>query len=426
MKNYPLFFKNKMILLYSNSEPVKSICRRYKVSKSTLYRWINMTNSIKMIRKHDKIEEEKVITLLNNGIPIKIISERFKICKSTLYYWQNKQVNNNTIQSNKYANDLHVIKLYRTIEILRFISPVKAMKTREKFEAIRSLSGKYNLSLLCEVFHLSKSTYYRYSNMRIPSNELRDKFLRDEILEIYRINKKRIGGTKIRRSLIERGITVSEKKVYNLMNQLHISKQTKKVNPYLKPRKNTNSKCKNILKQRFNPLEPNLVWVTDVTEIKIRSKPIYLCVIMDLFARKVIGNIVSLKNNTRLAELTFNHALTTRSNKVPVIFHSDRGSIYTSYKFRQLIQKYHITQSFSKPGYPYDNSPMESFFSQFKRESKQSIDSISTIKDYKQLVIEYIAYYNELRFHRGIGLMTPNTKEELYFKYYIKNSKPLK
>jgi len=385
-----------------------------------------MTKSIKKFKKYDENEKEKVINLLCKGIPIKIISERFKISKSTLYYWQNRQVSNNTIQANKYANDLHVIKLNKTIEILRFISQVKDMKTREKFEAIRSLSEKYNLSLLCEVFHLSKSTFYRYSNMKIPSNELRDNFLRDEILEIYRLNKKRIGGTKIRRSLIERGITVSEKKVFSLMNQLHISKQTKKVNPYLKPKKNTNSKCKNILKQRFNPIEPNLIWVTDVTEIKIRSKPVYLCIIMDLFARKVIGNIVSIKNNTRLAKLTFNHALTTRSNKVPVIFHSDRGSIYTSYKFRQLIQKYHITQSFSKPGYPYDNSPMESFFSQFKRESKQSIDSISTIKGYKQLVKEYITYYNELRFHRGIGLMTPNTKEELYFKYYIKNSKPLK
>ncbi len=204
------------------------------------------------------------------------------------------------------------------------------------------------------------------------------------------------------------------------MNNLHISKQTPKNTPYLKLKKNTNSTCKNILRQRFNPLEPNLVWVSDVTEIKIKSKPVYLCIIMDLFARKIIGHSISLKNNTKLVEKTFNHALSNRKDKLPVMFHSDRGSPYTSYQFRQTIQRYNITQSFSAPGYPYDNSPMESFFSQYKRETLQERSSISTIKAYKEFVQEYIDYYNAYRFHRGLGLLTPNKKEELYQDSHVR------
>lgn len=426
MKKYTSIFKKKMILLYTKGNSVSKLSKAYKASRSTIYRWIHHNHSLNIVSVYTKQDKENAISLYQKQVPVKQISNKLKISKSTLYVWFHLYKLNHKKTIDKYANDLHVKKLKSTIEVLKLLSPIKHLKSREKFEIIKPLSKRYSITLLCEVFNISKNTYYRYLNRKLTLNELRDNFLREEILDIYKSYRKMIGGIKIKKALNERGLRVSKRKVYQIMNELNICKQTKKTNPYLRPKKKTNSKCKNILKQRFNPLEPNLVWVSDITEVKIKSKPVYLCVIIDLFARKVIGYIISIKNNTRLTELTFKNALVTRYGTPPVMFHSDRGSNFTSYHFRQLIQKHHTTQSFSKPGYPYDNSPMESFFSQFKRETKQERDSICTIKAYRKLVKEYIDFYNEFRFHMGIGLLSPNKKEELYYNFYIKNSKPLK
>lgn len=199
------------------------------------------------------------------------------------------------------------------------------------------------------------------------------------------------------------------------MNELNISKVTPKKNPFIKPPKRTNQNCKNLLNQKFNQKEPNLVWVSDVTEIKINNKPVYLCAIMDLFSRKIIAHQVSRKNNTRLTILTMKKAINYRKT-VPNIFHNDRGVNYTSYKFQRFIRKHQISQSFSAPGYPYDNAVIESFFSSYKRETIKMMLPFSKIQDYIKMAKEYMSYYNNERFHMGIGLLTPSLKEKIHLK----------
>lgn len=410
-------FKKKMIQLYLKGEPIKSICKKYAIKKSSLYSWIQQSKQGTRKNIHKEETKQWVIQLIEKGQSIKKISKRIKISESTIYYWVSKS---SRLKEVKYSPtpiiDPYIIKLEQTNQILTLVSFIKDMSISEKYQSIRSLKNRFSITLLCKVFSLSRTTYYNHKNIKENTYELRDKLLKSTIMETYKRHKKRIGGEKIRHDLMLQGHTVSIKKVYQIMNDLNISKQVKKKNPYLKLSRNTNKNCKNILNQRFNPIAPNLVWVSDVTEVKINSKPVYLCIIMDLFARKVISHVVSRKNNTRLIVLTFNGALMYRNNSVTNMFHSDRGAQYTSYLFRALLRKYTITQSFSAPGYPYDNSPMESFFSQFKRETQSERNSIHTIKEYTALVNEYIDYYNEFRFHRGLGLLTPNKKEEMYYK----------
>ena len=199
------------------------------------------------------------------------------------------------------------------------------------------------------------------------------------------------------------------------MKDLRIEKITVKKNPYIKPTKDTNITCKNLLKQQFHQPAPNLVWVSDVTEIKINQKPVYFCAIMDLYSRKIISHQISRKNNTRLTMNTFKLAIQKRK-KVPNLFHSDRGSNYTAHKFQRLLKKHHVKQSFSNPGYPYDNAVMESFFSHYKRETIRTMLPFRKIQDYIRMVKDYILYYNNDRFHMGIGMLTPNKKERIHYK----------
>ena len=113
---------------------------------------------------------------------------------------------------------------------------------------------------------------------------------------------------------------------------------------------------KNILRQQFNAQRPNQRWVSDVTCFKLGDHYFYICVIIDLFSRKVIAHKVSKKNSTQLLTATFKMAHEERHPPSALIFHSDRGAQYTSHRFQQLLHKYNTKQSFSQPGKPHDNA----------------------------------------------------------------------
>lgn len=110
--------------------------------------------------------------------------------------------------------------------------------------------------------------------------------------------------------------------------------------------------CTNILKQNFSIQKPNLVWVSDITYIKVSGKFVYLCVIIDLFSRKVISYYVSNKADTELLIKTLISAVKKRKPVYSLIFHSDHGCQYTSKEFREARDSFNIVQSLSKKVIP--------------------------------------------------------------------------
>ena len=93
-----------------------------------------------------------------------------------------------------------------------------------------------------------------------------------------------------------------------------------------------------------------MVWVSDFTYIKVNSGWFYLCIIMDLFSRKIISWNISNKADCNLIINTFNEAYTKRNYPTGLMFHYDRGTQYTATPFRKLLDKFNVVQSFSKKG----------------------------------------------------------------------------
>ena len=138
--------------------------------------------------------------------------------------------------------------------------------------------------------------------------------------------------------------------------------------PDKQPAKNNTAEFHNRLRQKFSQKSPNLVWVSDLTYIRVAGRWHYLCVIIDLFSRKVVAWEVSEMANSKLVENTFIKAYKARGEPEGLMFHSDRGCQYTSESFRRLLDKLNVVQSFSKKGYPFDNAVAESFFKYLKQE----------------------------------------------------------
>ncbi len=130
---------------------------------------------------------------------------------------------------------------------------------------------------------------------------------------------------------------------------------------------------KDVLKLNFSAKAPNQVWVSDVTYFRVCNNTRYICVIIDLFSRKVIGYKISQKHSTQLITATFKIAYQDRKPGEDLVFHSDRGVQYTAFAFRELLKTLQITQSFSPSGRPCHNAVVESFFATLKKEELNTI-----------------------------------------------------
>ena len=176
---------------------------------------------------------------------------------------------------------------------------------------------------------------------------------------------------------------------------------------------------KNRLGRQFDQIQPNLVWVSDITYAKVGETYYFICVILDLCSRSLLSYGISDLIDTTLVMKTFDDAYNSRGKPKGLMFHSDQGVQYTAYAFRKRLKELHITQSFSTPGTPYDNSVRESFFHTLKKEAiyhhlyenPQELDAVMR---------EYIRFYNEERPHRKLNMKTPLQFETEFFKRALK------
>ena len=175
----------------------------------------------------------------------------------------------------------------------------------------------------------------------------------------------------------------------------------------------TSKKRQNRLQQQFDGSEPNRVWVSDTTQFKVKDKRYYICVIIDLFSRKVVAHGISQKHSTYLITTTLKRALENRNHPQQLMFHSDQGTQYTSKTFRNRLRVNNIVQSFSRSGRPHDNAVAEAFFSVLKRPEPYCVDFKSE-REFYDSVNNYIVFYNTKQPHGSLGYKTPERYEALY------------
>lgn len=355
-----------------------------------------------------------------NGESVSNIVKECNVPRSTVYYWIKKynDVKTEDISIRKTLDNVkrRYEKLQQICEVLKTVNCTTSSPLKEKLYELEKLHGQYSVRVLCEALEVDRGTFYNHIFRNKKKNTVYAKKkaeLSDEIKVIYEESRGLFGSDKILSVLQEKGYCVSKKTVRTLMNELGIhSFRTKAKKDFEIWEKLHESK--NVLQRKFNVEEPNIAWVSDCTQVNILKKKYYICVILDLYSRKIIAYKISAKASTQLVTSTFKLAYEKRKPDARLIFHSDRGCQYTSYAFRKLLIANNVIQSFSRPGTPYDNSVMESFFSSLKQEEIYRT-SYSSFADFKKRVDEYIVFYNSKRPHRANNYKTPKQKEEMYY-----------
>ena len=171
------------------------------------------------------------------------------------------------------------------------------------------------------------------------------------------------------------------------------------------------------MKREFHADEPNKKWLTDVTEFKYyigtEKHKVYLSAILDLYDRRIESFVIRDTNDNALVFDTFDKAVAANPDTHP-LFHSDRGFQYTNRAFHTKLERAGMTQSMSRVGKCIDNGPMEGFWGILKRERYYG-KRFTSREALVNMIEEYITYYNTGRLQRGLGVLTPLEKHELYF-----------
>lgn len=197
----------------------------------------------------------------------------------------------------------------------------------------KDVGTNHEVHTICEALDVDRGTFYNHMLRSKRGNAWFDKRRQEYcqlIRDVFDEYRQVLGAEKIRTILVQRGYQVSAEYVSRLMREMGLSSvRTTAKQEYLKLREP--ERKKNILRQQFNAQRPNQRWVRDVTCFKLGDHYFYICVIIDLFSRKVIAHKVSKKNSTQLLTATFKMAHEERHPPSGLIFHSDRGAQYTSH-----------------------------------------------------------------------------------------------
>ncbi|EIW8473882.1 IS3 family transposase [Klebsiella pneumoniae] len=289
------------------------------------------------------------------------------------------------------------------------------VRLAERFTIVARLSDNHTVVSLCSALEIHRSSYRYWRKRRDMVNPVHVR-LCSEIRRAWNQSRGSAGARTLADMLTQNGVPMSRYRAGRLMKYLNLSSCQPGKHQYKNARQ-AHTCLPNLLERQFAVSGPDRVWCGDITYIWAGNHWCYLAVVMDLFARRVIGWSLSVHADTALISSALRMAYETRGQPRDVMFHSDQGSQYTGLKYQQLLWRYRIKQSVSRRGNCWDNSPMERFFRSLKTEWVP-MDGYAGKDEARQQINDYILnYYNSVRPHHYNGGLTPEESENRYHFY---------
>lgn len=252
---------------------------------------------------------------------------------------------------------------------------------------------------------ISRSSYYSFTVRKQSKRNIENELLLMKIKTIFAESKRRYGSPRITAELRSQGIITGKNRIARIMKENHIAVKCRHKRHYTKTVVKQNNT--DLVERRFNPVIKNRIWASDITYIRTKEGWKYLSVVMDLYSRMIVGWKVNNSQNESIILHTVEKALTYRNPDSGLIFHSDRGTQYSSERVKQILQSNGIQQSMGAKGTCYDNAVLESFFSTLKRELIYR-EKYQDMDDLQKSLFEYIEiFYNRQRKHSTLGYLSP-------------------
>ena len=265
----------------------------------------------------------EVIKRYQNGESILALRQELCIAQSTIYHWRKEYYSIKTANRTYTPKEFDAIsrrleKLEHEMEIIKqsgYIADVPLQKKLSVLESIyRQADNTYSVHELCEALDIARGTFYNYIFRRADHSKREEAQveLMRLVQQVFDDSSQRFGAEKIRVTLTESGVCVSTKRIAAIMRELGL--QSVRPDAKKQYKKQQQYKKQNLLERQFTAEHPNQIWVSDITYFKVNDYWVYLCVILDLFSRKIVGYRVSRNASTNLVTSTFRTAFRERGN----------------------------------------------------------------------------------------------------------------
>jgi putative transposase len=280
---------------------------------------------------------------------------------------------------------------------------------------MKEMRLQYPVPLMSRVFDVSASGYYAWFK-RPPSRRSQEETrLEVEIKAAHTRTRQTCGPERLQHDLAEHGVQAGVCRIKRIRKKLGIRcKQTKKYTVTTDSRHSLPI-AENLLAQQFEAATPNHVWVSDITYIPTDEGWLYLAGHKDLFNGEIVGYAMGERITKNLVSQSLFRAVAAKRPPEGLIHHSDRGSQYCSYEYRELLVQFEMKSSMSRKGNCYDNAPMESFWGTLKQELVHH-RRYRTRQEAIQEITEYIeVFYNRQRRQARLGFLSPAAYTQKFY-----------
>ena len=257
---------------------------------------------------------------------------------------------------------------------------------------------------------MARSTFY-YHTKRMGRPDGYDA-VRKRIRSVYEKHRGRYGYRRITAQLRNEGVDINHKTVQKLMGQMSLKAKGKRQH-YRSYKGEIGRVAPNVLNRDFRASAPNQKWATDVTQVKIKDRWIYLSPILDMFNGEIVSYTISDSPGLKMVMGMLDKAFKKRDIHGNLILHSDQGWHYQHKMYQKALEDRNITQSMSRKGNCLDNAMMENFFGLMKNELLYLHDW-NSVDQFKEALIKYIQYYNNDRIKLRLNGKSPVQYRTLY------------
>jgi putative transposase len=276
-----------------------------------------------------------------------------------------------------------------------------------KYAWIADQTAAHTVRSMCRALDVSPSGFYAWSRRAPSARAVENARLATVIQRVHLECREAYGTDRLWRELRERGEACGRHRLARL-RRLH-GVRTKRRRRFLVARAPYDRvpPAPRLLKWPFKVTQPDRAWAADITFIPTRHSQIYLAIVLDLYARRVVGWAMSDRPAQELTSAALSMALLHRQPAKGLIHHSDRGSQYTSKAYRAQLAQAGLVASMSRVAMPYDNAVVESFFSSLKNELTHH-ELCLTNDEARARVFDYIeVFYNRQRRHTTLNFSSP-------------------
>lgn len=276
---------------------------------------------------------------------------------------------------------------------------------------------------MCDLLKVHRSLVYYHINTRQKTNKIskEEVKLENAVIRIFRESRNNYGTRKIKKQLEREGITASRRKIGQIMKKYALVSNYTVAQYKVSIQGCNEDRTANTVSRKFNNRDKLEVVVSDLTYVRVNGQWSYICVLVDLHNKEIIGYSVG-KNKT--AELVYRAFLNCKYPLTEIkIFHTDRGNEFRNKLIDEVIDAFEIERSLSNKGCPYDNAVAESLYNILKTEFIKG----NVFDNLEHLYIEladYINWYNNHRLHGSLNYLTPmeyKGKEEQSNRFQDKN-----